>query len=185
MQRTSLRFARSPLTPTVRLAYAPASWSGSLTACRSDSSSRQLLGSTISVRRRPYLRPVGRVSPRGPAPPPRAFVVRQTSPVSATARRAGSLHAFGSSSLYIGGFHRTGCGRLTSVNHRVPALPSFRPRRLSQASTKRSTPANHPGAPALGSFIGRTHPRPNPHRSGASLTPACSGLATLATDARR
>ncbi len=64
-----LRCAR-PLMPTVRLAYAPASSCGSLRGCCSASASRYLLGSTISVRRRPSLRPIGRVTLPVPAPRP-------------------------------------------------------------------------------------------------------------------
>jgi len=118
-------------------------------------------------------------------PPTRAFVVHHASPFSATARLGAPLGDFGSSSAHVASFHRTGFGRLTFVTDRVPAMPSFRPTQFHQAPERRRTPANHPGAPALGSFIGRSHPRPNPHRPAASLTSACSGLASLATDARR
>ena len=118
-------------------------------------------------------------------PPTRAFVVHRASPFSATARPAGRLRDLGSPSVHVVSCHRTGYGRLHSVSRRVPAMPSFRPTWFQQASPAGQSPANHPGAPALGSLIGRTRPRPNPHRSRACLTPACSGLAALATDARR
>ena len=62
---------RSPLTPDVRLAHAPAPSYGHIPLVSSASASRQLLGSTISVRQRPSLRRVGRVVLQVPAPRPR------------------------------------------------------------------------------------------------------------------
>ena len=70
VQRTRVAPLSEPLTPDVRQAYAPASRWGSPTACCPASASRSLLGSTISVRRRPSLRPIGRVKLQVPSPRP-------------------------------------------------------------------------------------------------------------------
>ena len=71
MQWTRTASLCSPLTPTVRLAHAPAPSNGHIPRACSASASRQHLGSTISVRQRPSLRRVGRVVLQVPAPRPR------------------------------------------------------------------------------------------------------------------
>ena len=122
---------------------------------------------------------------RSRMPDARAFVVRNVSPFSATVRCSVRLRSSESPSVRPATISRTGSGHLRAVTHRVSAMLNFAPTWPAPRPGVSVAPAKHPGAPALGSFSRNAHLRPNLHRSNASLTPACSGLASLAADARR
>jgi len=122
---------------------------------------------------------------RSRMPPTRALVVRNLSPFSASSRRGVRSRVSGSSSIRRATCPRTGVRHLKPVTHRVPAMPGFEPTWLPPTPGVYVAPANQTGARALASFSRSALLRPNPHRSPASLTPACSGLASLAADARR
>ena len=174
MQRTSLRFARSPLMPTVR--QRPRTAQGPFSASRATSgaahrdlrcpSSRPVLRLNLGLR--------GRVAPdlsvrqlslvRSSLPPRSTSVLhggRAAPPASPLADRSSS----------DGGSHRASIGTSASADH--PG--SLHARRSSRRPGPSS--ASHPH----GAHVVRAS---SPQLSFRCLTPACSGLAALRT-ARR
>ena len=187
MQRTSLRFARSPLTLRLgwlapRGSFEVRTAQGTLLSfCQPVAPREHGLCSSapISSPERPPR------ADRSRMPPTRAFVVRNVSRFSASSRRGVRSRVSGSSSIRRATCPRTGVGHLKPGTHRVPAVPSFEPTWLPPTPGVYDAPANQTGARALASFSRSALLRPNLLRSAASLTPACSGLASLAADARR
>ena len=187
MQRTRAASPRSPLTPTVRLACAPGSFEvrtaqGTLLSFSQPVAPREhdlWSSAPISSPGRPPRADPSRM------PPTRAFVARNLSRFSASSRRGVRSRVSGSSSVTRATCPRTGVGHLKPVTRRAPAMPSFEPTWLPPTPGVYVAPANQTGARALASFSRSALLRPNLHRSAASLTPACSGLASLAADARR
>ena len=118
-------------------------------------------------------------------PPTRASEAHRVSGLTATACLSAASRVLGSLAVHPASFLRTGVVHLTPADHRGSATPGFRPLAPSQPSLARRAPANHPRARAIGSFSLRALPLPNPASQAACLTPACSGLAALAADARR
>ena len=178
---------RSPLTPDVRLACAPGSFEvrtaqGTLLSfCQPVAPREHDLCSSAplsSLQRPPR-------ADRSRMPPTRACVVRNVSRFSASSCRGVRSRVSGSSSVRRATCPRTGVGHLKPATHRVPAMPSFEPASLPPTPGVYVAPAKQTGARALASFSRSALLRPNLHRSAASLTPACSGLASLAADARR
>ena len=169
--------------PDVRLAYAPASMCGSL--------ERMPLGFCQPAAPREHdLRPSVSISssdrPRRASspctPPTAAFVARRGSPFSgrfaSTSALALSDHRHGSSSRL---FRLGPCG--TGPHPRPLAMPSFTGRWSSAAPFVPNHTCEAAHGPSAHQLQRALTPAIRPR--SASLTPACSGLAALAADARR
>ena len=171
--------------PDVRLAYAPASSYGSFTGRSSASSSRQLLGRTISVHKHPSLRPIGRVELRvaAPRPPERSLFV------GVSAIRHASFCRWPSRFRIVGTpAHLTlpdgPCATQAREPRRTCNVQRQRPAAIAQTPAVPNScepPQGLQSSRSSGAVPIRIHIR----NATASLTPACSGLATLAADARR
>ena len=170
---------RSPLTPDVRLAHAPAPSSGHIPRACSASANRQLLGSTISVRQHLSLRPVGRVALPVPAPRPRGrswFLRPRRSPARLIPSVAPALSDRGYSST-LRPPEQPRC-RPRSRTPKSALFPAFGPAALAHTSAVPNScesPQHQQFSRSSNSVPTRIHVR----KATASLTPACSGLAPL------
>ena len=171
--------------PDVRLAYAPASSGASLPK----STAQGLPTGTSSGSRSPFfsihlfvplatsllqsLNTVHRVS---------WLVAAHTLPQASSRPLASRLRIVGTST------HRALPSIHSAAQAREPRRArNAQPQRTAALAQSSAVPIScePPGAPAIGSFSVRTLPYQYQHTSTASLTPACSGLAALAADARR
>ena len=118
-------------------------------------------------------------------PPTGACVAPQRLTFSRARRLVIFSRAFGSSVLQLLSCPRPNPVHLRSVSLGGLAMPSFDASRLSPAPRAFRAPANRPGPSAFGFFMHVAWPHSTVGSPVAGLTPACSGLASLATDARR
>ena len=118
-------------------------------------------------------------------PPTRAFVARHCSRLSGTLRLIAGHRAFGSWALQHTSPFLIGTAQLTPVRYEEPAMPSYIAQWLSHKTSAVPNPCEPPQGLQVSRSSGAVPILIRIRKATASLTPACSGLAALAADARR